>query len=633
MDVLSPEHPAREIDVCKATQIGGSEVAINAVGYYSHLQPCSGLIVLPSKDVAGEWSRVRFQGLFEATPVLTPLIAHEQNRRRARTSTIYAKRLTNGATWKMAWSSSSRILRSTPASIIIADEVDAFAAQVGSEGEPIDLLSKRFANFRRGKFLRISSPVDRTGSRIERGFRDGDQRFYFVRCQHCGRFQRLIFERLRWPQGDLRTRTERTAQAAYLCINCEERIEERSKTDLLAGGMWIATRERPDLLAGGFDESNLAADLEPILFAMQKEKHPSFHLNGLYSPIGWLSWSQIAIDWERAQGDPERLKVFCMTTLAESWIDRGEAPDWERLFARRETYEIGKIPPGVLFLTAGVDVQANRLELEIVGWGRNRESWSIDYMVLLGDTEGDQPWRMLDEVLAREWPLTAGGTLPITVMGIDSGFRSHKVYEFCARHARPAHGPAGSRIHAHRTVQSTKGALAWDRLITHISTADAARHRGDLRIVEIGTGYAKQQLFDCLRLPVPSAGESVPSGFCHFPNFEPDFFRGLCSESRVIRASGKPEWVRDLAVRNEPLDCRIIARTMAGLYGMDRFSEEGWLRLEQSVQNATAPAAPAPVPGQQQQAAAQPRKDPFYVDERRASAWIERRPNWLDRHR
>jgi phage terminase large subunit GpA-like protein len=627
MDVLGPSHPAREIDFCKGTQLGGTEAAVNTIGYYSHLCPGSGLIVLPSKDVAAEWSRIRLQGLFESTPVLQPLVALETNRRRSRTSTAYLKRLANGGTWKLAYSSSSKILRSTPASVIIADEVDGFVHQVGTEGEPIALLGKRFANFRRGKFLRISTPTDRTGSRIERGFLDGDQRRYFLPCPRCGHYQRLIFEQLRWPQGDAATRLERTAEAAYTCLACHAAILEHHKTGMLERGIWVATRERQSLITTGFAPSELA-DLDPILRQMEREIHPSFHLSALYSPLGWFSWQQAGIDWERSQGEPERLKVFIMTTLGEVWIDKGEAPDWERLFARRENYEIGKIPPGVLFLTAGVDVQANRLELEIVGWGRDKQSWSIDYMVLLGDTEGDQPWRMLDEVLAREWPLTAGGALPITVMGIDSGFRAHRVYEFCARHARPAHGPAGSRIHAHRTVQATKGALAWDRLITHISTADAARHRGDLRIVEIGTGYAKQQLFDCLRLPVPSAGESVPTGFSHFPSYAADFFRGLCSESRVIRASGKPEWVRDLAVRNEPLDCRVIARAMAGLYGLDRFTEESWRQLERSIESgalgkATPPAA--------ERETAQPRKDPFYVDDRRASSWIERRPNWLDR--
>lgn len=598
MDTLSPSHPAREIDFCKGTQLGGTESAVNAVGFYSHQCPGSGLIVLPSKDVAAEWSRVRFQGLFENTPILQPLIALEKNRRRSRSSTIYAKFLSNGATWKLAWSSSAKILRSTPAAIIIADEVDGFAKQVAGEGDPVDLLSKRFANFRRGKFFRLSSPTDRTGSRIERGFRDGDQRYYFLPCPACGHFQRLIFERLKWPQGDAKSRTERTAAVAYNCIRCEVPIREHSKTEMLARGKWVATRYLPALLSGGFSSED--SEIEGIVRQMGNETHPSFHLSGLYSPAGWFSWQQCAVDWERAQGDPERLKVYVMTTLGESWVDRGESPDWEKIFGRREDYAIGTVPPGAVFLTAGVDVQRNRLELEIVGWGRGKQSWSIDYITLLGDTEGEEPWKMLDEVLARDWPTATGGTLPVWAMGIDSGYRPAKVYEFAARHARAAHGPAGSRITVPRTVVPTKGGAGWDRLISGVSSYDAARKRADLRIVEIGTGFAKQQLYDCLRLPRPSQDETYPSGYCHLPSYEPNYFQGLCSESRVIRASGKPEWVHDPSVRNEPLDVRVIARAMAVLCGIDQFSDNHWAELEQRIQVKVKAEPDQPSPQQQQ---------------------------------
>jgi phage terminase large subunit GpA-like protein len=313
----------------------------------------------------------------------------------------------------------------------------------------------------------------------------------------------------------------------------------------------------------------------------------------LHSPLGWFSWQQVAIDWERAQNDPERLKVFCMTTLGESWIDRGESPDWEKIAAHAEDYPIGIVPAGALLLTCGVDVQQNRLEAELVGWGRNRQSWSIDYVVLMGDTETETPWKMLHEILARQWPTAAGGALPITVMGIDTGFRGHKVYEFATRYARAAHGPSGSRIMTVRTVIPTKGGGSWDKLISHISSYDAARKRNDQRIVEIGTGAAKQELYDNLRLPKPGDGEVFPSNYCHMPRYEAGYFQGLCSERRVIRASGKPEWVRDPSVRNEPLDVRVINRAMAALCGVDVFSESAWAALESRAAHLNVPATVA----------------------------------------
>lgn len=605
MNCASPSHPAREIDVMAATQLGKTMAMLNIVGFYSHQSPTSGLIVLPSKDVAREWSTLRLQALFESTPVLEPL--HTKNRRRARANTTYSIRLSNGASWKIAWSSSAKVLRSTPAAFILADEVDGFDRQAGGgkkgEGEPITLLRKRFANFRRGKFFRVSSPTDRTGSRIERGFKEGDQRYYFVPCPECNHFQRYDFYRgLRWPSAkeSSASREERTAQVRYACLACEAKIPEYRKTEMLARGMWVATRDKPELVNAGFAEADLPS-LAPVFEQMARETHPSHHLSALYSPVGWLSWTTVASDHERAD-DPEALKVFVMTTLAETWVDRGEAPDWEKIKSRTEDYEVGRVPRGVLFLTAGVDVQANRLEVELVGWGRGKQSWSISYHTIPGDTEGSGPWEHLRTFLAQDFPMEAGGTMPITAMAVDMGFRAHKVYEFAALHARPAHGPAGSYVAAHRTVIPVRGSPArWDRLIVHVSSYDAARQRDDLRIVEVGTAWAKQELYDNLRLPKPGEGEIFPAGYCHLPNaYRDEYFQGLCSEARVIRMSGKPEWVRDRSVRNEPLDCRVYARAAASICEMDTFTADDWNHLEARVRPPEAQPLPAdgPVPAQ-----------------------------------
>lgn len=591
MDALSPSHPAREVDFMKGTQIGGTEAAVNVVGYYSHQSPNSGLIVLPSKDVAREWSTLRFQGLFENTPVLQPLFSLENNRRRAKSNTTYAKRLANGCSWKMAWSSSGKILRSTPAAIIIADEVDGFVLSVGggkrSEGEPIDILTKRYANFRRGKFLRISSPTDRSGSRIERGFRAGDQRYYFLPCPHCAHFQRLVFERIRWPQGE-------PQKAAYECAACEKSIPEYHKTAMLARGMWVATADHPDLVEHGFPDSDIAL-LQPILDAMAEAEHVSFHLSALYSPLGWYSWSTLASDWEKIHGDAERLKVFVMTTLGETWVDRGEAPDNQRLFERRESYEIGIVPRGGLFLTAGADVQADRIEVEVVAWGYGKESWSVGYEVLPGDTSTPAPWNQLEQLLARDWPCAVGGSKPIIALAIDTGFRPQMGYAFARRHQQAAHGPAGSRIVAVRTVIPIKGTDDWQKLIVRVSNPDAAKKRGGIRIVEVGTACAKQELYDWLRLPAPSQpGETYPPGYCHFPSYEKSYFQGLCSESRVIRATGRPEWVKDPSVRNEPLDVRVYARAAAAVYGLDVFRQSKWKEMGWNPEVVSAvTAAPA----------------------------------------
>lgn len=571
MDCLSPSSAAREIDVMKGTQMGVTEAAVNVVGYYSHQAPTSGLIVLPSKDLAAEWSRIRLTGLFENTPVLANLLAPSRNRH-TRSNTLYSKRLAGGAgTWKIAWSSSGKVLRSTPAAIIIADEVDGFVITIPGEGEPVELLRKRFTNFARGKFLRISSPIDRTSSRIERGFLEGDQRYYFVPCPTCGHRQRLTFAGLHWEKG-------RPGTVTCTCIACQQAIPEHHKKAMLAAGIWVATRDEPKIAAEGFADSREVAH---ILERMQDELHPSFHLPSLYSP--WFKWKTLAADYDASRNNPEKHKVFVTTTLGETWVDRGEAPDWEKIAARRQPYEEGVVPRGVLFLVAGADVQEDRIEVEVVGYGRGKESWSVAYMVLMGDTNTAGPWKMLEEVLARDWLTADGGeekTLPIAVLAVDSGYRSSKVYEFARRHPQAAHGPAGSRIAKMRTVVPTKGGGDAFRVISKVSNADAARKRRGIKIVTIGTPAVKQDIYDCLRLPEPDEGQSYPPGYCHFPaGYADDYFKGLCSESRITRSSGKSEWVKDPNVRNEPLDIRGCARAAAALFGLDRFTDRVWLQL------------------------------------------------------
>ena len=609
MDCLSPSHPAREIDFMKGTQIGGTEAVVNAVGFYSHQAPTSGLIVLPSKDVAAEWSRIRVMGLFENTPCLQGLLS--ENRRASRANTLYQKRLSGGrGTWKIAWSTSGKVLRSTPAEIIIADEVDGFAPKVKGEGEPIGLLRKRFANFRRGKFVRISSPTDRTGSRIERGFKEGDQRYYFVPCPHCRHHQRLAWSRLRWPKGEVQ-------QAEYVCSACDRGIREFHKPDMLAAGRWLATVWMPEVAEAGFPESDLES-LQPVFNRMAESAHPSFHLSALYSPLGWYSWADAAADWERAQVDIELLKVFVMTVLGETWVDRGEAPDWQRLYERREDYEVGTIPAGGLFLTAGVDVQADRLAFEVVAWGRGRESWSVLQDEIAGDTSAKEVWSKLGEVLAKEWPHVKGGSMPILAMAVDSGFRPQPVYDFVRAHAQAAHSSMGSRVVAPRTVLAIKGGADQYRIISSVSSIDAARKRHGVRIIEVGTGCAKQELYDFLRLPARTAADEVyPGGFCHFPGYDRVFFQGLCSERKVVRTDGKSEWVKDASVRNEPLDCRVYARAAASLVGMDRFTERTWVGYEERVGNEPTPVKPKPEPAAAAPQAQQARRsEPAWVPER-----------------
>src|SRR5262249_48821829 len=145
---------------------------------------------------------------------------------------------------------------------------------------------------------------------------------------------------------------------------------------------------------------------------------------------GWLSWAAVAERREKAGNDPEKLQVFTNTVLGEPWIDAAEVPDPERLYERREAYEIGKVPEGGLLLTAGVDVQVRRLEVEIVAWGRNKESWSVDYRVFEGETNQPAVWAKVAELLDEDFPTAYGQPMRIRRLAVDSGFNTTAVYDF-----------------------------------------------------------------------------------------------------------------------------------------------------------------------------------------------------------
>jgi len=299
MDSLSPNSAAREIWFQKGSQIAGTESGLNWIGFTVARAPASMMIVLPDQGTAKEWSTQRLTQLIEDTKSLNGLI--KDTRIRDSGNTAFWKKFPGG-NLKITWSSSAQKLRSTPAANLLADEVDGFRGDVGGEGDPIALLKRRNTNYPRGKFFGVSTPTLRHLSRIAREFANGDQRYYFVPCPHCGHFQRLDFERLKWEPGERHT-------VQLQCIACESPIPERFKTQMLAAGRWVATAKNPDIVGMGFSADALPA-MDSLFCEMDSATVVSYHLSALYSPLGWYSWAQLATDWEAAQGKPELAQGF-----------------------------------------------------------------------------------------------------------------------------------------------------------------------------------------------------------------------------------------------------------------------------------------------------------------------------------
>lgn len=562
MDSLSVSSSVQKVVFMKGAQIGGSEAGINWIGYVIHMAPGPMMAVSPTVEMAKRSSRQRIDPQLDDVPELRERVAPARSRDSG--NTVLSKEFPGGVLI-LTGANSAVGLRSMPARYLFMDEVDGYPGDVEGEGDPILLAERRSATFaRRRKILLVSTPTIKGTSRIQREFEYSDKRYFHVPCPQCGHYQSLRFEQLRWEEGDY-------SNVTYCCESCSESIGEHNKTSMLEAGKWIATNAGFNLPRG-------------------------YHLSSLYSPVGWFSWAEAAKMYEDAKQNPELMKGFVNTVLGEPFEEEYDAPEWERLYERRESYQIGVIPKEGLFLTAGVDVQKDRIECEIVAWGRDKESWSVDYLILSGNTAEKDVWDRLDKVLNKDWLHETGTTLPIRVMCVDSGYATQDVYNWVRKYPQAVWGAAGARATQPRTVVAIKGRDTETALIQSVSKADTGGKRRGLRVWNISGPVAKVELYRWLKLPVPTLeelakGESFQPGSCHFPQYGEEYFKQLTAEKRIVtmhKGFPKASWIKEPTRNNEALDCRVYARAAASIYGLDRFKELNWRRIENAIGDSKA---------------------------------------------
>lgn len=565
LDALSATSPVDELVMMFAAQTGKSETLLNELGYIVDHAPGPTLFVQPTVDTAKRFSKQRIDPLFTSTPRLAGKVA-EVKTRDTRSSMLLKEFM--GGVLIITGANSAVGLRSMPARYLLLDEIDGYPSDVDNEGDPISLAEARQRTFARRKTVKASTPTIAGASAIETAYNATDRRRYFVPCPLCGAYQVLAFQRLTWSKLDLEPEA-----AVYLCEHCEGRIEERHKTELLAAGEWRATAEGPT---------------DPRV--------RGYHLSALYAPVGWLSWGQIAKQWVKVHKDPDKLRVFTNTVLGETWVEKGEAPEWRPLYDRREGYQLGTVPRGGLFLTAGVDVQKDRLIVEIVAWGRGKESWSIDYGVLPGNTADltdAGPWGQLDALLARAFPHELGAELTVRMLAVDSGYNTSEVYTWARKYPM-------SRVIAVKGWESG-GALIGAPSPVEINLRGRRPQRG-YKVWPVVGGIAKGELYGFLRLEAPTEeGVALPPGWCHFPEYDDDYFRQLTAEQLVSRKNKRGYTVMAWSLipgrENHVLDARVYARAAATLVGLDRFQESDWLALERGLSPDGGATPPAPGPG------------------------------------
>lgn len=502
MRCLSSCDPCKEVIFMKPSQVGGSECGNNWIGYIIDCAPGPMLMVQPTVETAKRYSHQRLAPLFEDTPKLQGRVAEHKNRDKNNT-TLFKRFL--GGVLVVTGSNSAAGLKSMPIRYLFLDEVDEYPEDVDEQGDPAQLAIKRTTAFANRKIFKASTPSIKDASRIEAAYEHSDKRRYHLPCPHCGALQWLKWAQIKWEKED-------PSVVWYECEAQGCRIEEHDKTFMLEAGRWI--HERPGQGA------------------------PGFHLNALYTAVGLgLSWVEIVDEFLKAKGNPEKLKVWTNSVLAETWTPVDKVDD-QPLYNRREGYG-PQLPEQVVYVTVGVDIQEDRIEAEAVGWGPGEESWGLDYQVFYGLTAQDDVFNRLDAWLSQTWEHPTGAILRTSIACIDSGHQTSQVYKFV-------------RTRQMRGVFATKGIGEDGRPLISRPSSQA----GGVRLFTIGTNTAKEVVYGRLKL------QELGPGYMHFPlSYNLDYFKQLTAENLVKTFRMGRErrlWVKT-QMRNEALDCRIGA--------------------------------------------------------------------------
>lgn len=560
---LSPGDPTKRVVVMGPSQLLKTQVALNFIGSIIHQAPGNLLVLLPTGNLAKRVS-ARISDMVALVPELRDRVAAPRSRDSR--NTLDTKEFAGGTAYIVSAGSASN-LAEIPARYVIGDEIDRWEANVDEEGDPVKLAEARTSTFEYNrKIYLVSSPTIEGLSRISELYDQGTRNQYWVQCPHCDTYQTLEWEvsltgpdggkllgGVRWDHDDQPTK------AWYVCPHCGTMIEEREKARFL-----------PDREADGTAEWR----------AQQRGdgETESFRINALYAPLGFVSWLTLAREYLNAkkrldQGDAEPMQVFYNTRLARTWDAAVERIKPDELRARAEPYPLNVVPCGGLALTAAVDTQINRLEVEVRAWGEGLESWVVNHVVLWGSPSEDDVWRRLDDLLRAPVLNYRGIEMRIVVCCIDSGgANTQDVYDY-ARHR------------GYRNVLAIKGRAQSNNIIASKPTKQDVSWRGThvpdgVQLWIVGTDAGKSWVHE--RLPLTRG-----PGAMHFSKDLPDtYFEQLTAERKVLRyvkGHAKTEWVKRPGDRNEALDLAVYNLAAAHWLGLHAYSSTQWKGLRDKI--------------------------------------------------
>ncbi|MCM1307566.1 MAG: phage terminase large subunit family protein [Butyrivibrio sp.] len=515
-----------EIIIMSSAQVGKTEILLNIIGYYIDYDPSPILCLQPTLELAQTFSKDRLAPMLRDTPALRGKVKDARTRDSGNTM---LHKVFPGGHITMVGANSAAGLASRPIKIVLMDEIDRYPASAGTEGNPIKLAEKRTTTFWNRKKVKVSTPTIKGHSQIENEFLSSSKEEWCVPCPCCGKYQPYEWGRIHFSDVTME------------CKFCMERFSEREWKE--NSGKWVAAADNP--------------------------KKRGFHLNELASP--WKHWEEIIADFKEANrqikecGSVESMKTWINTTLGETWEEKGEAADEDVLLKRRERYT-ADLPNGVLLVTAGVDVQDDRFEVEVTGWGKGYESWGILYRKIPCDPEKEEAWDKLEKFLDMELYFENKNSLLIACTCIDTGgHHTTEAYKFLKKMERKQKRIFGIKGMGGEGIP----------LVNKVSTNNIEK----VKILLLGVDSGKEILMT--RLKTVDEGP----GYCHFPinadrGYNETYIKGLSSEQRVIHfKDGRPvlKWIKKSGVRNEPLDLRNYSTAAA------EFLRPDWDVLEKKI--------------------------------------------------
>jgi len=567
------EEGVRGIRCQKSAQVGWSEsVLCNLLCYIIDVMPAPTMVLFPKLDKGKEFNLERFEPTIESTPRLADKVPLK-TREKGITQTF--KRFPGG--WlKFVGSHSADSVKSSSVRYVFVEEPDDCEQDVKGQGRAVKLLRERLKTYYDTLSVMGGTPTLKGLSAIEDEMRLTDKRRWMVPCHHCGDEAPLVWDNVKWLRDETRKHEvygdALPDTAYYVCGACGGSWSEAEKNANVRRGHWVATAPFTGLAGFYVWDAMSGLGSGASLAEIARKNIEAVHLAN--------------------QGDVKALVEFTNNQLGLAFEYKSPAPDVEQLAARAEDYPELTVPWGGLGLTAGVDVQGDRIALLVVGWGRGEECWVVYWGEIYGNPvdHNDEVWAELERMLFRPYRHASGAEMHAEATSIDAGDgnTSDAVYWFC-------------RQHRYRGVMAIRG-VETGEIYRQPRPIDPSRKlskaaRYGLQVYPVGTEKAKDLLIGFSehggrlqlseRRPDGALVTGSGPGRVHWSReIRGDFYKQVTAEIKAPmkgRPRGKLYWQVKQGWRNEGLDCLVYNVHASRKLRFNLYTEAQWMLREQKL--------------------------------------------------